>query len=48
MKDMFLLKDKTYDTLKWITQYLLPSSGALYFALSKIWQLPLGEEIVGT
>lgn len=42
------LSNKVYDILKWIAQYLLPALGALYFALSQIWGLPYGEEIVGT
>lgn len=42
------LSNKTYDILKWITQYVLPGIGTLYFALSTIWGLPYGEEIVGT
>ena len=42
------LNNKTYDVMKWIAQYLLPALGALYFALSQIWGLPYGEEIVGT
>ena len=42
------LSNKYYDTLKWIAQILLPAFATLYFALSKIWGLPYGEEIVGT
>lgn len=42
------ISNKTYDVLKWIAMYLLPASGTLYFALSGIWGLPYGEEIVGT
>lgn len=42
------LSDKAYDTLKWIALYLLPALGTLYFALSSIWGLPYGEQIVGT
>lgn len=42
------LSNKAYDIIKWIAQYLLPALGALYFALSQIWGLPYGEEIVGT
>ena len=42
------LSNKTYDTLKWIAQYLLPASGTLYFALAGIWGFPYGEEVVGT
>ena len=40
--------DKTYDTLKWIAQFLLPALGTLYFALAGIWGFPYGEQIVGT
>ena len=42
------LTNKTYDVLKWVAQYLLPAAGTLYFALSGIWGLPYGEQIVGT
>ena len=42
------MSNKTYDTLKWIAQYLLPATGTLYFALAGIWGLPFGEQIVGT
>jgi len=43
-----MMSNDTYDKLKWIAQILLPAIGTLYFALSKIWGLPYGEEIVGT
>jgi hypothetical protein len=42
------MSNKTYDTLKWIAQILLPALGTLYFALAKIWGLPFAAEIVGT
>lgn len=42
------ISNKTYDVLKWIAQYVLPASGTLYFALSTIWGLPYGEQVVGT
>lgn len=42
------MSNKTYDILKWIAMYLLPALGTLYFALSGIWGLPYGEQIVGT
>ena len=42
------LSNQVYDVLKWIAQYFLPAIGALYFALSTIWGLPYGEQIVGT
>lgn len=43
-----MLSNKVYDVLKWIAQILLPALATLYFALSNIWHLPYGEEIVGT
>ena len=42
------MSNKTYDTLKWIAQYLLPAAGTLYFALAGIWGLPCGEQVVDT
>ena len=42
------MSNKMYDILKFIAQIVLPALGSLYFALAKIWQLPLSEEIVGT
>lgn len=43
-----ILQNGTYDRLKWIAQILLPALGTLYFALSSIWGLPYGEQVVGT
>lgn len=40
--------NKVYDVLKWIAQILLPALGTLYFALSKVWNLPYSEQVVGT
>lgn len=40
--------NKTYDILKWVAQYFLPALGTLYFALSSIWGLPYGTEVIGT
>lgn len=42
------MNDKVYKVLKRITQYLLPALGTLYFGLAGIWNLPYGEQIVGT
>lgn len=42
------LKNKTYDALKYVAQIVLPAVGTLYFALASIWNLPYGEQIVGT
>lgn len=43
-----MFSNKVYDVLKWITQYLLPAVGTLYFAIASIWGMPYAEEIVGT
>lgn len=42
------MSNRTYDVLKFVAQIILPALGTLYFALARIWGLPLGEEIVGT
>lgn len=42
------MSNKTYDILKFVAQIVLPAVGALYFGLSKYWNLPYPEEIVGT
>ena len=42
------LNNKIYDVLKWIAQIVLPAIATLYFALANIWNLPYGEQIVGT
>ena len=42
------LKNKAYDATKYVAQIALPAVGTLYFALSQIWGLPSGAEVVGT
>lgn len=42
------MSNKVYDVLKWIALFFLPAAGTLYFALSSIWGLPYGEQVVGT
>ena len=42
------MSNQVYDILKFIAQVVLPALGTLYFALSTIWGLPYGEQIVGT
>ena len=42
------MSNKVYDILKWIALVVLPAIATLYFALSGIWGLPYGEQIVGT
>lgn len=41
-------RGKTYDILKAIAQVWLPGLGTLYLAVSQIWGLPSGEEVVAT
>ena len=43
-----MFTNKTYDVLKYITQIVIPAVATLYFALANIWNLPYGEQIVGT
>lgn len=43
-----IMKNSTYDKLRWIAQYLLPALGTLYFALAGIWGFPWGEQVVGS
>lgn len=43
-----ILNNKIYDVLKWLVTLVLPAAATLYFALSQIWGLPYGEEVVGT
>lgn len=42
------LSNEAYDVLKFIAQIALPAAGTLYFALAGIWNLPYGEQVVGT
>ena len=42
------MTNKTYDTLKWIAQLLLPALATLYAALASVWNFPYAEQIVGT
>lgn len=39
---------KAYDWVKYAALVVLPSLATLYFALSQIWGLPYGKEIVGS
>ena len=42
------MSNRAYDILKYVAQIVLPAIATLYFALSQIWGLPYGEQIVGT
>lgn len=41
-------KPRTYDRLKFGALIVLPALSTLYFALSEIWKLPYGFQVVGT
>lgn len=43
-----LMSDSTYNYLKYTVQIALPALGTLYFTLAQIWNLPYGEQVVGT
>ena len=43
-----VFENKVYDILKYVALIVLPAIGTLYFALSSIWSLPYGTEVVGT
>lgn len=43
-----MFSNRTYDWMKYLAQIVLPAVATLYFALSQIWGLPKGHEVVGT
>lgn len=43
-----IMKNSTYDKLKFIAQILLPAVATLWVAVSTIWNLPLADQIEGT
>lgn len=43
-----LINKQTYDILKFITLYALPSIGTLYFTLALIWNFPDAQSVLGT
>lgn len=42
------MSNKVYDILKWVALVVLPALATFYAALSNIWDLPLGTQIVST
>lgn len=42
------LSNKAYDILKWIALVALDAIGVCYKALSAIWRLPMGDEVLST
>jgi hypothetical protein len=47
-KTPLIKSNALYDTLKHFAMITLPALGTLYFALSQLWGLPHGGEVVGT
>ena len=43
-----IMSNKTYDTLKWLGNILLPALAVLYATIGKIWGLPYVVEIPAT
>lgn len=44
----FVLTDQQYTILKWVVGIVIPAVGTLYFGVAKIWNLPAGEQVLGT
>lgn len=42
------MSNKTYDTLKYLAQVVLPAAATLYVALAALWGLPRAEAVSGT
>lgn len=42
------MNEKVYQILAIIGRLIIPAIATLYFSLSQIWGLPLGEQITGT
>ena len=42
------LSNKLYDVLKWVCMIALNAVGTAYKALSAVWGLPFGEEVMQT
>lgn len=47
-KTGLIMKNSTYDKLKFIAQIVLPAVATLWVAISTIWNLPLADQIEGT
>ena len=43
-----IMKNKTYDILKFVAQILLPALAALWATIATIWDLPLSDQIEQT
>lgn len=47
-KTGLIMRNSTYDKLKFVAQILLPAVATLWVAVSTIWNLPLADQIEGT
>lgn len=43
-----ILGDTVFKIIRRLVEFVLPASGAFYFALAQIWGLAYAEEVVGT
>lgn len=48
IKSPWMIRGKTYDSLKFGVMVLLPGLSTLYFALGTIWGLPAVEQVIAT
>jgi hypothetical protein len=42
------LSNKTYDVLSNAVKLVIPAIGTLYFTIATVWDLPYGDEVVGS
>lgn len=47
-KRVFAMSDATYDFFNRVVKYVLPGLGTFYFTIAQIWNLPYGEQVVGS
>lgn len=45
---MFILNDKIYTLLKWVTMIVLPALATAYVGLAGIWGWPYADEVAKT
>lgn len=45
---MFLMENKVYDILKWVTMVVIPALATAYVGLSGVWGWPYADEVAKT
>ena len=45
---MFLMNNKIYDVLKWVTMVVIPALATAYVGLSGVWGWPYADEVAKT